>query len=160
MSVTALDIHRILPQRPPLLLVDAVLRLGDDSIVTAKLVSMSEPCYAERDVRAMHDLAYPPSLMLESFGQSAALLWLLRTGSVLDDDQVLMFAAGRDCEFLADISPGDTVVHEVVLDNVVADTAFATGRSLVRGNTVARFGSVIAVRRSRRALSDLGAGRP
>ncbi|NHC16049.1 3-hydroxyacyl-ACP dehydratase FabZ family protein, partial [Motilibacter deserti] len=72
------DIRAVLPHRHPVLLVDRVVELKEfASIVTLKAVSGSEPCYAQMDEGLPASAyAYPGSLLLESFGQSGALLWL------------------------------------------------------------------------------------
>ncbi len=61
-----------------MVLVDRITEFNADrSIETAKAVAGSEPCYqAMADDLPPERYAYPRSMILELFGQSAALLWL------------------------------------------------------------------------------------
>ena len=156
---TALEfpaIRAALPQRYPLLLVDRVLDLRPGArIETVKLVSATDPCYAGVPEQPGGPAAYryPASLLIESFGQSAALLWLHGTGTGAGtDDAVLLFVAAREYEVHGHAYPGDTVRHVVELERVIADTAFATGGSWVGDRCIATVGSLTAARRPRAAL--------
>ncbi|WP_207938753.1 hypothetical protein [Actinomadura darangshiensis] len=141
-------VRAALPQRHPLLLVDRVLESDPGiGLVAVKAVTANEPCYAGvrdgADERAHH---YPPSLIIESLGQAAALLWL--DGATLPGDgAVLMFAGARDFSFDGAVLPGDVLRHRVRLDIVVAGTAFATGETWVGHRRVAAVRSLIATRR-------------
>lgn len=147
-------VRALLPQRHPMLLVDRVLALTSTSIRTEKAVTATEPCYAHvPDGAPEGHYAYPESLLLESLGQSAALLWLAGAGAV-DDDHVLMFVGARRYRVLGAAHPGDVLRHEVELDQVKADTVFATGRTRVGRRTVAVAGSLVAVRRPRSVLAS------
>ncbi len=144
-----IDIRAVLPQRHPLLLVDRVLELKPgESIRTIKAITGTEPCYANlADGTEPWSYDYPRSLMIESFGQSAALLWLHGRTPTPDDGQVLMFVGARDYRFEATAHPGDVLRHEVRLESVVADTAFASGETWVGDRLVATVASLIATRR-------------
>ncbi len=148
-------VRAVLPQRHPLLLVDRVLALDPGrSIVTAKAVSVTEPCYAELpDGACDRDHDYPVSLLIESLGQSAALLWIGGPSGEYsapdpDDGLTLMFIGARDHRVEGVARPGDVVRHVVRLENVVAGTAFATGESWVGDRRIAVTGSIVATRRS------------
>ncbi|MFK0249532.1 3-hydroxyacyl-ACP dehydratase FabZ family protein [Amycolatopsis azurea] len=143
------DIRVLLPQRYPLLLVDRVLELvPGESIVTIKAVTGTEPCYEGIPDGAPADrYDYPKSLMIESFGQSAALLWLDGREPVEDDDSTLMFIGARDYRFTGAARPGDVLRHEVRLESVLADTAFATGRTWVGDRLIATVTTLTATRR-------------
>ncbi|MBW3668370.1 MAG: beta-hydroxyacyl-ACP dehydratase [Actinobacteria bacterium] len=147
----------LLPQGHPMVLVDRVDRLEPgDSIEAIKAVTASEPCFARLDQGCpSRAWAYPFSLVIESFGQAAALLWL----STVDDDgpkpdRLLMFAAARGVEQHAAIHPGDVMRHVVRLDHVVGDNAFVTGHTQVGYRLVASFGSMVAVTRPTDILVD------
>jgi 3-hydroxyacyl-[acyl-carrier-protein] dehydratase len=132
-----------------LLLVDQILELVPGrSIRTIKAVTATEHCYAGLTDRATRrHYAYPSSLIVESFGQSAALLWL--DGRVPDpaDGQVLMFVGATDFRFTGTAEPGDVLRHEVQLDTVIADTAFVHGETWVADRLVASVATLIATRR-------------
>lgn len=143
------DIKAVLPQRHPLLLVDRVLELDSGKhIRTVKAITGTEPCYAGLDDGAegwRYD--YPRSLMIESLGQSAALLWLDGHAPDPADERVLMFVGARDCRFEAAARPGDVLRHEVRLDSVFADTAFASGETWVGDRRIATVATLIATLR-------------
>jgi 3-hydroxyacyl-[acyl-carrier-protein] dehydratase len=131
---------------------------GPGRIETVKAVTATEPCYAHLADGADHaDYAYPVSLLIESFGQSAALLWLSAPGGGADGPgdgpgQTLLFVGARDYEVHGHAFPGDVVRHVVRLERVVAGTAFATGESRVGDRRIATVGTVMAARRPTGAL--------
>lgn len=71
-------ILRLIPVRHPMLLVDRVVSLSPgEKIETLKLVSGSEPCFAGlAEGLPAERYAFPRSLLVESLGQSAGVLWL------------------------------------------------------------------------------------
>ena len=143
------DIRAILPQRYPLLLVDRVLELDPGRFIrTIKTVTATDPCYAGlADGAETWRYEYPRSLMIESLGQSAALLWLGDQLATPGDDRVLMFVGARSFCFEGAAHPGDVLRHEIRLDNVVADTAFASGETWIGDRRVATVATLIATRR-------------
>jgi 3-hydroxyacyl-[acyl-carrier-protein] dehydratase len=161
----AVRIRAALPQRHPLLLVDQVIaRDPGRRIETIKAITATEPCYARlgEDASA-EDYAYPVSLLIESFGQSAALLWLDEPSSDACDppgDGVLLFVGARHYTVEGYAYPGDVVRHIVHLEHVVADTAFATGESWVGDRRIATVGTLMAARRPAGAVTPPPAGAP
>jgi 3-hydroxyacyl-[acyl-carrier-protein] dehydratase len=142
------DVRAILPHGPPAVLVDRVEWLEPGrSLRAVKAISGCEPCYQHLPAGSTAaSYAYPASLVLESFGQAAALLWHSRAGAFgPNGDSVLMFAAARSCHFHGSAFPGDVLHHVVELEHVVAGTAFATGRTFVDDRQIASFGRISAV---------------
>jgi 3-hydroxyacyl-[acyl-carrier-protein] dehydratase len=157
--VTTLDlgaIRRLLPHGHPMVLLDRVVAVEPGVGLRAiKAISGSEPCYADVAPGLPPECyAYPSSLLVESFGQAAALLWLLSNDAPeLSEDLVLMFAAARDCEFTGLAYPGDVLRHDVRLVQVAAGTAFVSGTTHTRpSRQIASFGSLIAAVRPRPSL--------
>jgi 3-hydroxyacyl-[acyl-carrier-protein] dehydratase len=142
------EVLALLPVGHPMVLVDRAVSLSPGvAIETVTAVSGSEPCYqglAAGLPAARY--AYPRSLLLESFGQSAALLWFCSASR--DLDAVPMVGRLRNCQFHGDAQPGDVVHHVVQVDDMVDDTAFMSGYSSVGGRRLLTVGSLIAVRRS------------
>lgn len=141
----------LLPVRPPMVLVDRVVAMEPGKrIEVDKAVTGSELCYpglaeglpAER-------YAYPRSLIIESFGQSAALLWL---GTVRQSSRTTgampMVGRLRKCSFHGDAFPGDVIRHTVRVDAMVDDNAFMTGESSIGDRTLFRVHSLVAVART------------
>jgi len=164
------DLHALLPHRHPILLVDRVVAVEPGvRIETRKTISGSEPCYRATP----RGYGYPPTLLLESFVQSAALLWAISLrdtgpdGSAgtngtdrldgPDGEWTLVLGAVRDAQFHTTAYPGDVVRHEVRLEQTVGSNAVLTGHSLVEGSagTLLTVRSVVLSRR--RALVGAGA---
>jgi len=150
------EVRSLLPQRFPLLLVDRVLELEPGRrISTVKAVSGTDACYAGLPDGAQHwQYRYPYSLIIESFGQSAALLWLDGRQLSPDDDQVLMFVGATDFSFEGNAYPGEVLRHEVRLDSVIADTAFASGEIWVGERRLATVDTLVATRRPVQPAAD------
>ena len=138
------EIVAALPHRWPMLLVDAVDELSENSIRTRKLVSATEPWFGRLEgIRPV----FPQSLLLESFGQSAALMWLAHAQERTSPPKTLMLVGARQCQFVGVAEIGEIVHHEVLLESVIADTAFASGRSFTAKGGIAVYDNLIAVRR-------------
>jgi len=139
-------ILELLPVRHPMVLVDKVisLRPGLD-IETVKAVTGSEPCYGGlAEGLPAERYAYPRSLTAESFGQSAALLWL---GSRQRAGDVPMVGRLRECRFTGHAFPGDVIRHQVRVDTLKVGHAFMTGQSLVGDRVIFTVTSLVAVER-------------
>lgn len=143
------DIRSVLPHGPQMVLVDRVEWLDPGRELRAlKAVTGSEPCYQHLAAGLPRErYAYPASLIIESFGQAAVLLWASRLGSLRLDGKLLMFAAARNCRLNGRAYPGDVLRHEVRLDRPIADSGFASGETWAGNRRIATMGSVIAVLR-------------
>ena len=134
-----------------MVLVDRVISIDPGrSIVAMKAITVGELCFRHlaRDEPAQRYI-YPTSLLLESFGQAAALLWLSSMPpAALEDGALLMLAAARDCEIEGSALPGDTLRHVAQIDHVVGNNVFVSGATYVEARRVAHIGSMTAVMRS------------
>jgi 3-hydroxymyristoyl/3-hydroxydecanoyl-(acyl carrier protein) dehydratase len=142
-------IRTLLPQRHPLLLVDQVLALEPGRTIRAvKAITGTEPCYAHlTDEAAGPAYAYPRSLLIGSFFQTAVLLWMDGRPAATGDDRILLAAALKNSRFEGAAYPGDVLRHEARLDYLAADTAFVSGETWVADRRVAVFGTFIGTRR-------------
>lgn len=120
-----------------MLLVDGVKSLEPgNAIVAVKCVTGSEFCYANLPEQVDNQtLRYPPSLIVESFGQAGALLWL-QSSSLLSNETVLLFTSLRNCTFGQDVFPGDTMEHHVRVERVIGDNVLLGGETRVRQHVV------------------------
>lgn len=149
-------IKQLLPHRYPMLLVDAVTEVSPgESLVAVKAVTANEPCYAELPADADH--AYPPTLLVESWCQAAALLVCLdepdpdvRTG------RVALFGGISGLRFGAAVQPGSLVVHRARVVKVLADAAVLAGGSEVAGESVLAVDGVTVAFRTTQALAPAG----
>ena len=149
-------IRDCLPVRHPMLLVDRVVALEPGVSITAeKAVTGSEPCYRWLpDGLPPERYAYPSALVLESFGQAAAVLWV-HTGraGAAELAEVLMLAGFRRCRVEGRVFPGDVLRHEIRIDQVVHGNAFSSGATYVGKRRVASMGSLVAASRPRSSVT-------
>jgi len=169
-------IRALLPVRHPTILVDRVDAVEPGrQIRTAKVVTASEPCYRGLpEGLPPRAFAYPRTLALESFGQSAALLWLYTTAAARAGqgpsgvgprhrrapgeattggagfDDLLMLAVIRDCRFTGTVHPGETLRHVVRLERLAGPNAFLAGEIWADRRRVATVDSLLAVSRAAR----------
>jgi 3-hydroxymyristoyl/3-hydroxydecanoyl-(acyl carrier protein) dehydratase len=149
-------IRSLLPHGHPMLLVDRIVALRPGhSILGAKAVTLTDPCFAELDPAAPGAAyGYPASMLLESFGQTAALLWLsTEHPDGLGDGRVLMLASARGCRLEGRAMPGDVIHHAAHIEHRVGDNVFVAGGSYVGDHRIATIESMMAVLRPRHALS-------
>lgn len=150
-------IRSVLPHRHPILLVDQVEEISYfDRVVAVKAVTGSEPAYARLpdDAPASH-YAYPRSLMIESFGQSGAFLWMESIRAAGQElPGTLIFAVAKDVTYHRNAYPGDTLRHVARMERVVGPNAFLNGQIWVGGELAVEIGSVIATAREASALGE------
>ncbi|MFF6995695.1 3-hydroxyacyl-ACP dehydratase FabZ family protein [Streptomyces sp. NPDC008313] len=151
MSVYGIDrIKNTIPHRGQILLVDrAADVVPGESLTTYKAVSGNEPCYAALGQDAAGtDYAYPHSLVIESWAQSAVLLsvWEDPNPDVLAGKVELAGSIG-EVAFGGRAYPGDVLEHRVRLLKTAGETAVLAGETYAGGREVLRVGSfVVALR--------------
>lgn len=146
-SAGPLRILRVMPHGNPMLLVDNVEDgMDDDSSVAYKNITFNEPCFRDVDASCnADDIAYPVSLLMESFGQGAGLLlarrgFLERAGSSC----AVVFGQFEHIEIVSDAFPGDRLRHDVRLEQAVGTLVVLSGQTTVGDRVIARFGSLKA----------------
>ena len=128
-------IQRLLPHRPPFLLVDRVTAFEKETSLTAlKGVTMNEPFFTGHFPG--HPVM-PGVLILEALAQACALLACLS----LPPDQVkskVTYLMGIDgARFRKPVVPGDRLELKVVVTKHKASVWKMTGQALVDGQAVA-----------------------
>jgi 3-hydroxyacyl-[acyl-carrier-protein] dehydratase len=150
-ALDVVGVKALLPHRFPMLLVDAVLAATPgESVVATKAVTVNEPCYAAGGP----DTGYPPTLLVESWCQAAALLACLDAPNpdVLTG-QVALFGGISGLRFGAPIHPGSLVVHRARLVKLFDRAAVLTGTAEVAGRTVLEVDNVTIAFRDAAALA-------
>jgi len=157
----AAQIARLLPHGHPMLLVDRVVALTPGrSIVALKAITVSEPCFRALGPGAPAEhYAFPASLLLESFGQSAALLWLHGDRRGVGGDELLMLLLARNCRIEGCAMPGDVLRHAARIEQVVGDHVVVAGETFVGDRRVATVGSMLAGVRKRTAVDGAAGAR-
>ncbi|MHC5110239.1 MAG: 3-hydroxyacyl-ACP dehydratase FabZ family protein [Planctomycetota bacterium] len=124
-----------IPHRDPFVLVDEVVEVSDQKIVTRRFVD------PEMDVLRGH---YPEKPILpgvficESCFQSSALLMAHRLGEVSTRSGVPVLTRIQDARFKNMVVPGQTLDIEVTLDDELDGACYFTGRVTVEGRPVLR----------------------
>ncbi|MDZ7682259.1 MAG: 3-hydroxyacyl-ACP dehydratase FabZ [Fodinibius sp.] len=107
------DIKKLIPHRYPLLLVDRVLEVEEDRILSLKNVSVNEDFFnGHFPDRPM----MPGVLQVEAMAQSGCIM--LMYGSVDDvENSLIVFTGINKAKFRKSVVPGDQLKMEVKLVN-------------------------------------------
>ena len=126
------EIKKYLPHRYPFLLVDRVLELEADKIVTLKNVTANEEFF---NGHFPGKPIMPGVLQIEALAQSGCILMLKQ--KVEDPDSVLIVFSGiQKARFRKPVVPGDQLRMEVELAGQRRNFATMSGRALVDGQVV------------------------
>jgi 3-hydroxyacyl-[acyl-carrier-protein] dehydratase len=152
MKLSTAQIRRILPHRYPMLLVDRVLELDPGQRITSvKSVTGTEPCYRHLDEDADDEsFAYPETLIVESWAQSAGIV--ASTGAGPADDRVMLLGGATGVVFTGRVYPGDVLVHRARITKHLGDTVIFSGETTVGVRTVMTIGQMTMAFRPASAL--------
>jgi 3-hydroxyacyl-[acyl-carrier-protein] dehydratase len=127
------EIQKILPHRPPFLLIDRIIELEPKKrIVGLKNVTMNEPFFVGHFPNFP---VMPGVLIIEAMAQTGGVLAL--QDETIGSDKLVLFAAIEGAKFRRPVVPGDQLRLE--LEVLQRHTTFARmkGRALVDGKLVA-----------------------
>ncbi|OLF09201.1 beta-hydroxyacyl-ACP dehydratase [Actinophytocola xinjiangensis] len=137
--ISPAGVRAALPHRYPMLLVDRVTEIVPGERLTAyKAVTLNEPWYQRLGpVVDDAELAYPPVLLIESWGQAAGLLAqydhpepeALRTN-------VMVVGGISGAVFHRPVLPGELLEHDVRLVRALTDTMIFEGECRSGGEVV------------------------
>jgi len=104
------QIKRILPHRPPFLLVDKILELGEDYVIGMKNVTMNEPFFVGH---FPDEPLMPGVLQVEAIAQTGGVYVL---SSVPDpENYITYFLKIENVRFRQKVVPGDTLIFHLKL---------------------------------------------
>ena len=104
------DIMRILPHRPPFLLIDKVMEMSDTHVVGAKSVTMNEPFFVGH---FPGNPVMPGVLQIEAMAQTGGILVL---NTVPDpENYITLFMKIDKVKFRNKVLPGDTIYFSLKL---------------------------------------------
>ncbi len=129
-ALTIEQIMKLLPHRPPFLLVDRVLKIAGNKITAVKNVTINEPFFAGHFPG--HPIM-PGVLQLEAIAQVAGIV-LIKQGETVN--QVAYFMSAEDVKWRKPVVPGDVLVIEVELTKVRGKIGKAKGVCKVAGEVV------------------------
>lgn len=124
------DLMKVLPHRPPFLLVDRVIKIEGNKITAIKNVTIGEDYF--RGHFPGHPIM-PGVLQLEAIAQVAGIV-LLKTANITN--QLAYFMAAEDVKWRKPVVPGDTLIIEVELTKVRGKIGKANGICKVAGEVV------------------------
>lgn len=122
-------IMRLLPHRPPFLLIDRIVELGDEQVVALKNVTINEPFFAGHFPG--HPVM-PGVLLVEAMAQAGAVM-AMRASQFDPARQVVYFMALDKVKFRRPVVPGDQVRLEVQPLRKGGTVWKMKGRALVDG---------------------------
>jgi len=104
------QIMKILPHRPPFLLIDKILEMGQTHVVGLKNVTMNEPFFVGHFPQ---EPVMPGVLSIEAMAQTGGILAL---SSVPDPENYLtLFMKIDNVKFKNKVCPGDTIIFRLEL---------------------------------------------
>ena len=108
--LNTVEIMKILPHRPPFLLVDKVFELSDTHVVALKNVTMNEPFFEGHFPGAP---VMPGVLQIEAMAQAGGVLIL---NTVPDpENYITLFMKMDNVKFKRTVHPGDTMIFKLDL---------------------------------------------
>jgi UDP-3-O-[3-hydroxymyristoyl] N-acetylglucosamine deacetylase/3-hydroxyacyl-[acyl-carrier-protein] dehydratase len=124
------ELMKMLPHRPPFLLVDRILKIEGNKIVGVKNVTMNEDFF--RGHFPGHPIM-PGVLQLEAMAQVAGILLLK---SIEAANQIAYFMSAEEVKWRKPVVPGDVLVIEVELTRIRGKIGKAKGVCKVDGEIV------------------------
>ena len=128
------EIQKILPHRPPFLLVDRIIEMEPGKrIVGIKNVTMNEPFFVGHFPNFP---VMPGVLIIEAMAQTGGVLAL--HDAAIGSDKLVLFAAIEEAKFRRPVVPGDQLRLE--LEVLQRHTSFARmkGKAYVDGKVAAQ----------------------
>ncbi len=124
-------IRKLLPHRPPFLLVDKIFHVDDESIAGIKNVTMNEPFFVGH---FPEEPVMPGVLMVEAMAQCSGILVLSRVENPADYSTYFMKI--DNVKFKKKVVPGDTLQFEIqFIEPVRRGIAVVEGKAFV-GDTL------------------------
>jgi len=108
------EIKKLIPHRPPFLLVDRIVEINNgESIVGLKNVTMNEPHFAGH---FPSQPIMPGVLIVEAMAQTAALLVMKSTND--ESEKLVYFMGIENAKFRKPVVPGDALyLHIKIIQN-------------------------------------------
>jgi UDP-3-O-[3-hydroxymyristoyl] N-acetylglucosamine deacetylase/3-hydroxyacyl-[acyl-carrier-protein] dehydratase len=124
------ELMKLLPHRPPFLLVDRIIKIEGNQIIGVKNVTMNEDFF--RGHFPGHPIM-PGVLQLEAMAQVAGILLLKRIELA---NQIAYFMSAEEVKWRRPVVPGDVLVIEIELTRIRGKIGKAKGACKVDGEIV------------------------
>lgn len=126
------EIRKLLPHRYPFLLVDRVIELEEERIVTIKNVTINEEFF---NGHFPGKPIMPGVLQVEAMAQSGCLM-LMKNKVDDPENSLLVFTGIQSAKFRKQVVPGDQLKMEVKLTGMRRNFATMEGKASVDGKVV------------------------
>lgn len=135
------DIKKLLPHRYPFLLVDRVLELEDDRILTLKNLTVNEDFFNGHfpDKPIM-----PGVLQVEALAQSGCL-YIMNRLIESPEDRLVVFSAIKNAKFKRNVVPGDQLKMEIKITGHRRNFVMMEGIARVEGQTACELEATAAI---------------
>jgi 3-hydroxyacyl-[acyl-carrier-protein] dehydratase len=154
--MSAEEIERLIPHRPPMRLIDQIVSRDESSIVCRKTFHASE--FFVQGHFPDYPLV-PGVIQCECCLQAGAILLAQQTQAAQAGDDVVPVATRMDSvKFKRIVRPGDTVEIHVTLNDHVSNAYFLTGKMLLGGKVAARLDFACSIANPRQADSTGASG--
>ncbi len=129
-AMDVIQIMKVLPHRPPFLMVDRVLKIEGNRIVASKNITINENYFQGHFPG--HPIM-PGVLQLEAIAQVAGILMLKKLENM---GKIAYFMSAESVKWRQPVHPGDTLVIDVELTKVRGKLGKAKGVCSVNGQNV------------------------
>ena len=142
---TVEEIKKILPHRPPFLLIDRVLEVSDTRVVGLKCITVNEPFFLGH---FPDEPVVPGVLIMEGLAQTGGILAL---NQVSDPEHYsTYFLKMNDVRWRQKVVPGDTLIYEMVLlEPIRRGIVHMLGKAYVNNKIVAEGDLMALIERNR-----------
>ncbi len=124
------QVMKILPHRPPFLMVDRITKIEGSKVIAMKQVTMGEPYFAGHFPG--HPIM-PGVLQLEAMAQVAGILMMRQAENA---GKIAYFMSAENVKWRKPVRPGDTLIIEVDMTKSRGKIGKAKGVCTVDGETV------------------------
>jgi len=129
-TLDIMQVMKVLPHRPPFLMVDKVTRIEGNKVTAVKQITMGEPYFAGHFPG--HPIM-PGVLQLEAIAQVAGILMMRQAENA---GKLAYFMSAESVKWRKPVRPGDTLVIDVEMTKARGKIGKAKGVCLVDGEPV------------------------
>ena len=129
-TLDVMQVMKILPHRPPFLMVDRVTKIEGNRIVAQKNVTMAEPVFEGHFPG--HPIL-PGVLQLEAMAQVAGILMMRQAENA---GKLAYFMSAEEVKWRKPVRPGDVLVIDVTMTKMRGKIGKARGECSVNGELV------------------------
>lgn len=140
-SLNVEEIKKLIPHRYPFLLVDRVLEIDEDRILTLKNVTANEEFF---NGHFPGKPLMPGVLQVEAMAQSACIM-LMKKYVDDTDKKLIVFTGIKNAKFRKSVVPGDQLKMEVKLVNQRRNFVTMEGSATVDGEVVCELEASAAI---------------